>query len=457
MSMPESEILAVALTRYADACPPTLHPDCPFAVTGAAGRTCHQECRDEVVRLQRPAHTGISAFSSMLFDAGQTLLSEDGLVPNAGWHTTSLVLRLEQALNHPPIGPDGEYLLRRDIDATNSMAYLGQRGIDPEWLVRFGLGPLLTFRIVVWVGSHYLNREDGPDPTGGWLAAAESFVGVGAEFDGLGPWLAKAHQSGFREHVDRWVKQAPFEDLWMWRPAPVDQDLTVADDGQAAWVMDRFRLTYLSDWAEASLHHEYRYQRGDDESPIPAMEMKRRDVPFTNLTAEIAARAVGDKGRHSADVTWQALQFLEEGRRREAAALFDATRIIDPADANAHNNYGFCITPDEPSEALMALRRAAELEGVDDVNRINQAVALRLLNRLDDALAAAERAYAHRASLGISAWLWERPDDPDQAKVINVDPASYLIDLGFAIAKQMDDAESQALWHSRSTDGSGLE
>lgn len=457
MSTPESDILAVALTRYADACPPTLHPDCPFAVVESIGRTCHRECRDEVIRLQRPGHTGISVFASTLFDARQTLLSEDGLVPHAGWHTSSLILRLEEALRRPPTDPDGEYLLLRDIDATNAMAYLAQRGIDPDWLVRFGLGPLLTFRINVWVGTHYLARVPGdPDVTGGWLGVAESFVKSEAEFEGLGPWLAESHRSGFYAHLDKWSQQAPFDDLWSWRPARVDPDLTVADDGKAAWVIDRFRLTYLSDWNDASLHHEYRYQRGDDEPPISAMEMKRRDVPFVNLTAEIAARSVGEKRSHSADVMWQALQFLEEGRRREAAALFDATRIIEPDDANAHNNYGFCITPDEPGEALSALRRAAELESVDAVNGINQAVALRLLERADDAIDAAERAYEQRESLGVSAFLWERPEDAEHAKVVQVDPESYLIDLGLSLAKQVGDVEKQATWQERSTQRSAI-
>lgn len=303
MTSPEAGILAVALTRYADACPPTLHPDCPFAVTEPSGRTCQKECRDEVIRLQRPGHSSLTVFSGPLFDARQTLLTEKGHVPEAAWHTASLILRLDEALRFPPRGSDGTYFLLREIDITNALAYLAQRGIDPDWLVRFGLGQFLPLRIVIWVGDQYLNgRDDEDDFTDGWLGVAGSFMQQGESFDGLGPWLAAAQATGFRAYIEKWVKQAPLEDIWAWRPSSIDSDLVVADDNKAGWVVDRFRRTYLSEWAEASLHHEYRYLQGRAEAPIPISEMKRREVPSTSLSVEMADRATKASRSHAMDV-----------------------------------------------------------------------------------------------------------------------------------------------------------
>lgn len=53
--------------------------------------------------------------------------------------------------------------------------------------------------------------------------------------------------------------------------------------------------------------------------------------------------------------------FFFNGEREAATALFEAAIALNDSDAVAHNNLGFCLLPDRPKDALVALERAAEL------------------------------------------------------------------------------------------------
>jgi tetratricopeptide (TPR) repeat protein len=115
--------------------------------------------------------------------------------------------------------------------------------------------------------------------------------------------------------------------------------------------------------------------------------------------------------------------------------LFDAARIMDPSDAEAYSNYAFCLTPDDPEEALRVLRHAETLERNPlPINRINQAVVLRLLGRRKQALECAERAFGEADLLADAAWLWQTPDDAGSCRIVHVDPTAYLVQLGVDIA-----------------------
>jgi Flp pilus assembly protein TadD len=52
-----------------------------------------------------------------------------------------------------------------------------------------------------------------------------------------------------------------------------------------------------------------------------------------------------------------AVRFLQDGRRREAAALFEALIDFDPDNPEAQNNLGFCLLPDDPERALQHVAR----------------------------------------------------------------------------------------------------
>ncbi|NED99293.1 hypothetical protein [Phytoactinopolyspora halotolerans] len=448
----EAQLISVALVRYADSCPPTLHPDCPYVEESEGNRTCRSQCRDEVVRLSKPGHTGGTILAGPLFDARQYLLSESTAVPDANWHTSSLLLRLRSALLSPPRSHRGEYFLVREIDATNALAYLGQRGFDSEWIVRFGLAQELPTMLALWVIGWYSElgqTEQRPQWVAPWLDAFENRVGECDSTD-IGQLLAAAHRSGFIEWVRRWLQQAPLHDVVAWTPMDDSTDGTDPDDGQARWMIDRFTETYLRDWVETSLHHEYHYLRGRQDPPTTIAEMMRRQLTKSDVDRELARRSVEGSRSRLAEVRSQAIGLLSEGRRREAAALFDAARILEPQDAEAHNNYGFCLTPDDPETALRALVRAEELGvAAKALNLLNQSIALRLLGRPADALAAAERALDQTGGRSEPAWLWDNLIASDEPTIENVDLVTYIRRLGRDLAEELGEEEQMDLWRQR--------
>lgn len=448
----EAQLISVALVRYADSCPPTLHPDCPYAREVDGARRCESQCRDEVVRLSKPGHSGGTILAGPLFDARQCLLSERSTVPEANWHTSSLLQRLRSALLYPPRDRHGDQFLVREIDATNALAYLGQRGFDMDWIVRFGLAQDLPTRLALWVIGWSADSDVGgqrPDWMAPWLEAFERHVGETNGGD-IGQLLAAAHQSGFIEWINRWLQQAPLGSIVAWTLVETLDDNTLPDDGQARWMMDRFTETYLRDWSKSSLRHEYRYLRGIQEAPVAVTEMMRRQLSEVQVDRELARRAVESAPSRLEAVKGQAIALLDEGRRREAAALFDAARILEPQDAEAHHNYGFCSTPDDPDGALRALIRAEEL-GIPTkaLNSLNQAVALRLLGRKADALEAAERAHGQNGGRSEPAWLWTNLDSEGEPTVEHVDLPIYLCRLGCELAEELGDRTTSDVWLAR--------
>jgi tetratricopeptide (TPR) repeat protein len=455
----EAQLISVALVRYADSCPPTLHPDCPYAEESEGKRTCHSQCRDEVVRLSKPGHSGGTILAGPLFDARQCLLSERSTVPEANWHPSSLLQRFRSAVLYPPRDHRGDHLLVREIDATNALAYLGQLGFDIEWIARFGLTHELSTRLALWVidwSSELDQDQERPGWLAPWLEAFEQHVGDEFDSSDIGQMLAAAHRSGFIGWIERWLQQAPLQDIIGWTPIAKVDEHQVPDDGQARWMIDRFTETYLRDWAETSLQHEYRYLRGRQDPPVPLAEMMRRQLSEADVDRELARRAVEGSRSRLVEVKSQAIALLGEGRRREATALFDAARILEPQDAEAHNNYGFCLTPDDPETALRALVRAEELGlATKALNLLNQAIALRLLGRTVDALTATERAHDQTGGRSEPAWLWTNLATSEEPTIENVDLLTYIRRLGRELAEEVGEKEQSELWRERLSQSEG--
>lgn len=445
----ETQLISVALVRYADSCPPALHPDCPYAKDADGSRTCHSECRDEIVRLSKPGHSGGTILSGPLFDARQCLLSEATVVPDVNWHTSSLLQRLRTAILYPPRARGGEHIIVREIDATNALAYLGQRGFDIDSIVRFGLSQDLPTRLALWVidrSSEFGQVEERPVWLVPWVEAFERHIGTEVNSGDIGHLLAAAHRTGFIRWIERWLQQAPLQDIIGWKTIDKLDEEQASDDGRARWMIDRFTETYLRDWGETSLQLEYRYLRGIQDSPVAVGEMMRRQLSEADVDRELARRAVEGSRSRLAEVKSQAIALLGEGRRREAAALFDAARILEPQDAEAHNNYGFCLTPDDPETALRALVRAEELGASTALNLLNQSIALRLLGRLADALMAAECAHDRLGGRSEPAWLWMNLTTSEEPTIENVDLLTYIRRFGRDLAEELGEEEQSDLW-----------
>jgi len=142
------------------------------------------------------------------------------------------------------------------------------------------------------------------------------------------------------------------------------------------------------------------------------------------------------------EYTKVAVKLVKNGQTLAAAAIFEAAREANPGDPTAHNNYGFCILPDRPDEALAALEQAAKLFGdsMELVNVANRLLALRRLGRITTALELAERLLLNWDSVkGSVAHMWSFDDD-DPSTLIDVDNIkTYTLDLVVRIAEDSGD------------------
>jgi hypothetical protein len=458
----ETQFLAVAVTRYADSCPPgVLHPDCPYAVaTGDRARTCSEQCRSVAVRLSRPAYVGTRRERSQAYDARQLLLSETGPVPDAHWHTASLVKRLEQAISHPPFrASDGETILRRHIDATNALAYLSQRGLDIDALVRQGLWPNMRVSMQLWLSRAYVSEQEGTSQVGPireWLTVLESTMAELSRAPTVGQVMAALETGGFLGVLDRWMARVPLLDVveWNWvEPPTVTEWAEPEHNSRMEWFVERLTRTYLESWSLEALKAEYRFQHGES-MDMPMDQVRLRHIEEPDVSREIAKRAVAGQPREALQrVTMQATDLLSDGKRSEAAALFDATRIMNPDFGEAHNNFGFCMIIDDPAQALSALRRAAQLDdGLAAISWLNQAAALLLLKQHQKALEAAERSWAAKETFAPRVWQWEAPwliYEELQPTLVQCEPEPYLVELALVIAQRAEDPEQEAVWRAR--------
>jgi hypothetical protein len=267
--------------------------------------------------------------------------------------------------------------------------------------------------------------------------------------------------------IASWLSALSLDELLAWRcPSTVEfgalsESPAPRPDPRDVWLHDRLTQTYLDDWAFDSLVFEWRYQHGLCEAHCPAEVMSARQISEDDLGRVIAARVttdVDEKRPHPRAMTPStfiatAVEHLEAGRRSAAAAIFDACRIALPNDPEAHNNYAFCILPDDPSTALTELELAAEL-GLrrEPINVANRMLALYRLGRLASALELAEHCatderFGRRA---VVAFLWEWGAEANQPKLLSVSNA-YLYVARFAlhIARESSDDAGTRLWSRR--------
>jgi len=187
--------------------------------------------------------------------------------------------------------------------------------------------------------------------------------------------------------------------------------------------------------------------------------MTTRRIDASELARLIADRAVRE-GQTEARIMPQALighftetavKLLRKGQRYAAAAIFEAAKELTPRSAEAHNNYGFCILPDRPEEALIALVVAADLLGSDTwaVNVGNRLLALRKLGRLTTALELAERFIAAAPSVEPnSAYMWSF--ETNEAELLLVDDVRmYALGLAVKIAADTGDELLTTRWQRK--------
>ena len=188
------------------------------------------------------------------------------------------------------------------------------------------------------------------------------------------------------------------------------------DDG--VWIVSRFTTTYLDQWPTQALRKEWLYLHGQHSSPCSSLEMNARKVPEADLAKQMTDRLAehpssqpGPSVQLAHMLVLPAVRFLNEGRRVEASALFEAAVHHNPGDPHALNNLGFCLLPDDPERAHKYLEKAARTGRGDrqliDTNRI---LALAVLSRWTSAIDLATtylQQHVDGPSRSSATWLWD--------------------------------------------------
>ncbi len=475
------DFVVLTVLRYADAClpPGDFQPDCPFAQSSGSQHTCASECRAVATNLLRRnsfSLSGTQKRDGSAFDAKQCLLSEKTNEPGAAWHVSSLMLVARRSLSSSPYNIDGTRSILRHIDATGSLSYLAHRGFEVEGLVRYGLSVGIKLAIASRLSIEFANRsrtlaensrvgEFSSQLLDGWLAEFQTHVvDVAGDPSSVGSLLAAAlgdESSGHRRFgslLDSWLMHAPLTDIIEWRRGDVEIDYAPENNVQVEkeniWLVDRYTETYMNMWSQTSVVMEYQYLQGNSRPYLPTDQLRLRSINHETVNAELARRAVehGPSAGYMDTMQRQAVEYLEDGRRDAAAGIFEAARILEPHNGQAHNNYGFCLLPDHPLDALKALRQAEKLQGPNIVNSINQAVGNWLLGEYDDALQVANDAYARGRGDEDKAYLWDYFDAERELGVTVFDVMDYLCRFGLKLAKQTQDSEAIKIWMARVSD-----
>jgi hypothetical protein len=512
---PERVIFLRALQQFSDECEmPELQPECPFSVDlPSGGRGCGEECMDILAQFG-DSHSrgggvdlgnGIVARrrrqfrprrgpepGSRPFDAQAALArDQDSGRPIAAWSTVSLMKLLFDELSHSPVDAEAQ----RTANIESSWEELERRGHNVHGYVRWGRGRVIATSIeIATIFRDLEETRSSGEPAKPPRTLREAPLGWGDLLNRVGkhaPALEDALASmpederaktrlvlraltgPYAELTNAWVRTASRDDLLAWRPPSDPEEVltlaaieTVTTEEQAtfSWLVDRFTFTYLTDWAEKSLHREWRYLHAELVPPCSSMEMRQRRIAERDVSKAIASRVASLKRDQLSDdevkppktpglsinqLTSAAIEFLHAGRRSAAAALFEAAKRESANDPEVRNNYGFCILPDDPEAGLQEVHAAGELGFIPrGVTLANRMYGLFRLQRFASALEAAERLF-HEEDAHHDAYLWDWRKGPENAKVICVTPHTYGVQFALDIAEVAGDAAQAAVWATR--------
>ena len=493
---PEREIFLVALKRMSEQCTaPNLLEECPFSVDiPQGGRGCGEEC---VKLLKDHGHVpgqevdisggaGLSAHrrpspyvgsvdltEERAFDAKEIFYRESTRDVPARWNTIALVFAVREALTKGPGLFMNEVQVQFDLQAC--FDELARRGIDALELARRGLPELIAAGISVQIFLNIFSEgweEKSKDllyehSIEEWKELCDrSYAEAGCPQvhvsvpdlpnEKLGRGLyALTH---FSRSVEAWCEQASSEDIKNWT-APKwddlpqrqgDQPLKSDDARVSRWFWDRLSSTYLGDWAEESLNLEWQYIRGKALAPVDESEMALREISPAELAAKVADHHVNQTKSSpvAARATSAAVTLVREGRTRAAADLFLAALSSSWADPELYNNYGFCVLPEHPSEALSALEKAHRMGYSHPVNVANRLLALHWAGKTSGALELAVELMATLDQIEESGcFLWSFTAGRANAELLeNACPRCYIANLAVHVAEESDEEGLADRW-----------
>jgi hypothetical protein len=257
--------------------------------------------------------------------------------------------------------------------------------------------------------------------------------------------------------ITRWVRTAPLGDVIDLIPPSrglneyeFDKDDDPSCLHECQWLLDRFTTTYLWQWKLSSMKLEWKYQHGLLAPHCNNSDMATIRISESDLAKQIAVQSVEEKESNTpkfgaADYVPVALNLLGAGRRKEAAAIFEATASLSPRDPFTLNNWTFCLMPDSPERALEIFDRAAQIGLNDNLMLIgNRLWCLLRLNRHSTALSVADIVVGSLAVRPVqTAHMWSLGSDSVQHVS---DLRVYVIDLISQVVEQSADELISERW-----------
>ena len=402
LSEKENELVLRSLREYSESCEaPELIPECPFSIEiGQNERGCGEECMDllgkheaprphrrteigtglVISRPMRPRPRRSGEFEGRPFDAKEVYLQDSENSAPHRWRLPALLYAIKETTQTPP-NDNTPVVERQDHigDLLDSLAQCGitTRSLVDPWIRQHASRAIFGRAYAQWLS----NRTSQTNPVvESWVQLLDEVVPREIALSSTSairdPDNADAALNSLMRATLSWSQSAPLTEIIGWTPP---SNLETAENGtvgvatsDANWLFDRFTVTYLDDWSTASLRSEWQYLHGELDTPWPRHLTKARRMAEPQLASVIADRLLREHDRHRSHVhhfsltdqlVGPALDFLGEGRRIEAAALFEAAIRHDGDDAPAHNNLAFCLLPDRPEAAVSLLERAIKLGG----------------------------------------------------------------------------------------------
>lgn len=490
---PSREIFLTALRDYSERCDaPTLTPGCPFRVPSISSDfECAEECMDLLAEHDKSAkndgYTLIGngwAISRRVsvgrarrqkperrpFDAREMLLQDKNEKQMTAWRAASLFSFLTEGLEEPPPSDLEERAARRER-LHEVVHELDARGFDTLSIVRKIVVPRI--RAAVYMHCVYpliAKSNTGIDGLISQLPVTDQASWEALIFgnERISEHRIAAEDSteasrliheafGRLESVSSYLIQCDIDALLDWTPpaATVESSVSWEPTEKAIWVTDRFTNAYLQEWQLSSLLLEWKWLHGEEKAPCSSGEMQCRAIESVRLNEEIASRTARnfDQGmpgvREAEYLQAPALRLLQDGKRREAAAVFEALVHATPRNAVARNNMGFCMLVDDPRGALVELERANDYGYPGGfINVANRMFALYRLGRFVTALELANEFYEQSIDTVESGFLWSI--DVEDAEVVSIDDVVlYIYSLAKMAADVSTDVKAARIWSDR--------
>lgn len=480
-SGPLRQLFLQSLLEFSDSCEsPTENANCPYSVEMSSGRQCAEECMDVLAehgpvfaveelslgdglvarrRRKRRPRRPVSEHGKA-FDAVEISAVDQHLPPNE-CRLTTLLKRFDDVITVPPTGAERQRAERLML-LQSLLCEIATRGIEPEEFVRTVACRRITSSMITGIGlAVVLGGRDDIDYTEELLELQpwKELIEVGAETRDLSPPTALSRIWRMSPIVMGTLETLTIEDILQWNPPKSLSESPSRSAGlELNWLFERFTETYLDGWSLDSLMMEWRYLHGSTPGACNAEFMRERHVDPDALAKAITERTVDrydreKQGVNTAEHVAKAIEMLRDGRRVAAAAIFESIAEIQPNDAHAFNNWGFCLIPDQPDVALPLLQQAATL-GLDSLgtNVGNRVLCLSLIDRTASALSLAERFWSTvpAALTREPGFMWERTSPGGDFEIAEVrDCSHYVASLAAELAHTAGDPTLADQWRER--------